>query len=356
VSLIVAMDAVGTTMAERAAGGLADRGGRDGEMLVTTAELVDAEAREVGEEGGDPHGVRLLGWTRKRGVRCNRCGQTAGGVAGLTASPRTRENPCNPASTIVSPEEWNGAQVVLQRNKERAPRNNRKPEAFLLRGGFVRCGHGGGAMTVGTVRHKGEGEYVYRCGRGSRPGNGCTHHGIRTHILDAAVWNRVRVIFTDPAVISRELETLRRDNPTKHDLAAVERSLAEVMRQQENLSRSLAALDDPDAAAPVIGQLKALGQRRKELEAERKMVTERGREWETTQANLDDLTAWCGTVGSNFDTLTYTEKRAALDALGIGVTLYRADHAPRYVIEANIPLGREIVNTTSSHCAMQRAG
>ncbi len=57
VSLIVAVDAVGTTIAERAAGSLANRGGSDGDVNVTAAELVDAESGEMRKEGGEAHDV-----------------------------------------------------------------------------------------------------------------------------------------------------------------------------------------------------------------------------------------------------------------------------------------------------------
>jgi hypothetical protein len=40
--------------------------------------------------------------------------------------------------------------------------------------------------------------------------------------------------------------------------------------------------------------------------------------------------------------LSYSQRRMALDALGIQVTLYRADHEPRYVIIANIPLSTNV--------------
>src|SRR3712207_8554948 len=46
---------------------------------------------------------------------------------------------------------WDAAQVVLARNKERAVRNNRHTEEFLLRAGFLRCASCGRTM---HCRHK----------------------------------------------------------------------------------------------------------------------------------------------------------------------------------------------------------
>ena len=47
--------------------------------------------------------------------------------------------------------------------------------------------------------------------------------------------------------------------------------------------------------------------------------------------------AWCRTVAENIQELTYDQKRLALDALGVRVTVWRkGDRAPR--IEASIRL------------------
>jgi hypothetical protein len=44
-------------------------------------------------------------------------------------------------------------------------------------------------------------------------------------------------------------------------------------------------------------------------------------------------------VAANLRTLAYTEKRDAIQALGIEARVWKADHTPRYVITASIPLG-----------------
>jgi hypothetical protein len=45
--------------------------------------------------------------------------------------------------------------------------------------------------------------------------------------------------------------------------------------------------------------------------------------------------------------MTYQQKQLALDALGVTARVYRADHQPRYEIEANIPMsdGQVVFNT-----------
>ena len=53
-------------------------------------------------------------------------------------------------------------------------------------------------------------------------------------------------------------------------------------------------------------------------------------------ATLQTLTDWCSLVGANLDTLSYDEKRLALEALGVTVRIYR----PSATDEAGKPLPR----------------
>jgi hypothetical protein len=91
-------------------------------------------------------------------------------------------------------------------------------------------------------------------------------------------------------------------------------------------------------AALASEKLAELEQQRGRLEAERETVANRRAAWEAAQGRIDDLQAWCRTVGENLAELTYERKRAILDALGVEVKVYRADHAPRWQIKAEIPL------------------
>ena len=64
----------------------------------------------------------------------------------------------------------------------------------------------------------------------------------------------------------------------------------------------------------------------------------RRRAWEAAQAKLTELEAWCRHVAANLGTLTYEQKRLALDALGVRVRVWHPDHTPRYDITAALPL------------------
>lgn len=54
--------------------------------------------------------------------------------------------PADTVPALVDAETYQIVQERMRLNKERSPRNNRDPEATLLRGGFVRCGHCGDSM------------------------------------------------------------------------------------------------------------------------------------------------------------------------------------------------------------------
>jgi site-specific DNA recombinase len=233
---------------------------------------------------------------------------------------------------LVDEQTWDAVQIVLQRNKAQSIRSARNPESALLRSGFVRCGTCGRAM---KTRPRSGGGVDYFCGGSSnilcaRPTS------IKGSILDAAVWTRVRGIIIDPTTVATELERLRQTDPTGEELAAVQRLIDDVNRQQANLARAIAMLEDPDASAPLVAQLASLSDRRKTLEQERDSVEERRASWFAAQANLENLEQWSKTIADRIDDLTWEQKRLALNALNVSADVYPAGSQPRFVIKAEI--------------------
>jgi site-specific DNA recombinase len=238
---------------------------------------------------------------------------------------------------IVDRGVFGAVQDRLRRNLEQSPRRLRDPEAYLLRGGYARCGYCGNAMSAvkGGRRNAGR---LYRCTRRSRSEGLCTAHGILASMLDDAVWSRVAALFTQPDVISRELERLQQNDPTVAEAESIERAIAGVQRKAANLARSLALFDDPDATAPVVAQLEAIRAQERTLIAERAQILGRRAAWAAGQQHIAGIQAWCRKVGARLDTMTYDQRRTALDALGIQARVWRADHSPRYLITAALPL------------------
>jgi site-specific DNA recombinase len=223
----------------------------------------------------------------------------------------------------------------LTLNKQRASRNTKEPEAALLRGGYVRCGHCGRSM---AVRPQKGGTYRYICVKGTSTNGRCRHRSISTRLLDAAVWDRIKGIVTQPEIVAGEIARLRREDPTEADLQVLDRTLLDLTRRQANLARAVAAVDDAEAAEPLTRELTGLSVRKKQMLAEREAVLARSKQWQQAEEQLRGIQAWVVTLSQLVDKLDYATRRLALDALGIGVKVYGADESPRYVITAALPL------------------
>ena len=151
----------------------------------------------------------------------------------------------------------------------------------------------------------------------------------------------------------RELDRLHADDPTEDDLKDVDRAIGAVEKQQANLARRIGLVEDDDAAAPLAAELNRLAGQKRALLAERDGVL---RQQETRRAATERLAhveAWCRKVAANLGDFTYLQRRTALEALGVDVELYRADHTPRWRITAALPLedpcASPIVFTTTNH-------
>ncbi len=256
------------------------------------------------------------------------------------------------APAIVTAEEQAAVMARLASNQAQAARNNRTPEATLLRAGFVRCGHCGWSMGVSpSSRSSRSQQSQYRCDVRARHAHGCPLPTIGTNDLDRAVWHKVTHVLRDPRVIAREVEALRVDGGLDRDLSAVERLLSGIAKKQANLATLAATVDDAEAAAPLVAELKALAARKNAAEAERDTLRHRIADAEADAVKVRDLAAWCQTVAANLDTLTYDERRLALTALGVKVRVWRSgamssDGAPlpRWEIEMKpAPSGDPIV-------------
>lgn len=246
---------------------------------------------------------------------------------------------------LVDRATWAAVQQRLAHNKSFAVRNAKHPEDALLRAGYVRCGECGRSMWVQSpTKHRGG---VYRCAKSSQPIPGeCALPTISTRALDAAVWAKVTGLLNHPEHVAAELERMRREDPSTADLEAVERALTKAVCEQRNLIENLAKVSGA-AADMVAGKINVLEQQRADLSHERDGILARSATWQRAQERIGDVQAWCRAYAESIGTLTYDEKRLALDGLGVTVKVWRADHEPRYQITASIPLDRGAVNETS---------
>lgn len=141
---------------------------------------------------------------------------------------------------IVSEEVFTRVQQQLGINKQEASRNQRSPEAYLLRGGFAFSGHCGATMTANTSGPVGKKILTYRCTRaGSSTVNRCEggSYVISTTVLDKAVWTAITYLFSDPKRIRAVLETqlsVKSDEESREEARkqAIEGRLRQVIMQK----------------------------------------------------------------------------------------------------------------------------
>jgi hypothetical protein len=153
------------------------------------------------------------------------------------------------------------------------------------------------------------------------------------HILDTAVWEKIERILLDPTLIAQEVNRRGHDDSFTYDLEAIERRLDDIKGRQSRIARAIATIDDPDASAPLLLELKQLSVDARTLNRERDHMQLRVLEREQKQIALTDLDAWCARVTDNLHTLSYQEKRSVLETLGVSVRVFSANHEPRWIVD-----------------------
>jgi site-specific DNA recombinase len=230
----------------------------------------------------------------------------------------------NVAPELVSAEEMAAVAARLATNKQASTRNNRCPEATLLRNGHIFCGHCGWTLTAqNSPPHNPTRSAVYRCRSRTMKVHDCPQPGIAASVIDGPVWERIREVLSHPEIIAAEVQQHRQRGGLERDLAIVEKVLATVMSKQRRITQAIAALDDDDAMTPLLAELTTLAARKSAAETERDALQQRIADEAADVERVRNLTEWCQTVSVNLDTLSYDEKRLALDALGVRVEVWR---------------------------------
>ncbi len=241
---------------------------------------------------------------------------------------------------LVDGATFRAVQQLLADNKTQ--RAGRPPvlalEAALLRRGFARCGYCGSGLAVRPDRKKnGTISALYVCSGNARDRHGCPTFGITAAKLDREVWDYLIDRITRPEVLTAEWRPQQRDDPTAADLASLDRSLAELSRQQVVTANAVATLEDVDAAAPLLVKLQALAGQKRALEADRGRLVARRAAWQEARDRLDQAAAWCRALATKAATANYEQRRALLGLMEVRVRVYASDHDPRYAGEAWIP-------------------
>lgn len=229
------------------------------------------------------------------------------------------------APALVDPALRATALDRLDRNKAESPRRNTSPEATLLRAGFARCGVCGNALIA--LRRKGNWNYV--C---TNRDKGFEHRrpSIAANLLDMVIWKKIEHVVTRPEIIAAEVERRRAADPYKDELAAVEKRASSIAARRTRLARAVASLDDDEASAPLLAELRGLAEQAKVLDIERQRVEAAASDWGADRDLLEGLAVWSTRVRNNLLHLSYGERRSLLVALGTEVRVLPSPASPRW--------------------------
>lgn len=233
--------------------------------------------------------------------------------------------PSGVAPALIEPSLRDAALARLSRNKAESPRRNSSPESTLLRAGFARCGVWGNAL----IALRRDGNWNYIC---SNRDKGFDHRrpSIAANVLDKAVWSRIEHVVTRPEIIAAEVERRGSADPFAAELAAVENRARSVANRRARLARAITTLDDDDASAPLLAELKGLAEQAKVLEQERGVLEAAASGWSADRDLLEGLASWSTRVRGNLPLLAYEERRNLLTALGAEVRVLPAPGKPRW--------------------------
>ncbi len=216
---------------------------------------------------------------------------------------------------IVSDETFELAQARLSHNAHFAKRNTKKPT--LLQGILVcrECGYGCYRTTTRTTNKR---IYYYRCIGSDNyrhiGGRVCHSRPIRADELDGLVWEEVRRLLEDPALvraeIDRRLQALRAEHPASRRREALERDLARaesaIARLIEAYQEQLLSLDELRTRMP------AVRKRQTALQAQLDTLHSELHDAETYLKLADTLESFLGRLTDGLEQLNLDEQQRIL--------------------------------------------
>lgn len=215
-----------------------------------------------------------------------------------------------PVPKIINEHLFNSVQAQLAENRQRA-RVRQRRETYLLQGLMVcqRCQY----TYCGTnyVNYKKSTYYYYRCsGTNSSKFNGnkiCDNKSIRTDVLDAVIWEEVKVLLKDPDRVANEYQ--RRLSEDKKPL------LDQTLEKQESkLKRSISKLIDSYSQEYITQEefeprVKAMRQHLKEIEEQKEKVLDQKKLQQELSLVTDSLKNFSSNVESKLDQVDWQTKQ-----------------------------------------------
>jgi site-specific DNA recombinase len=262
---------------------------------------------------------------------------------GRTRRPQAEWIPVR-APALIGPDTWERAQVQLVRNRERAQRNNTQ-HPYLLRSLMV-CGRCGRRM-VGTRSAQG-GQYICALRYPQCVPGACTGRSLSATLLKASVWEHVKALLSDPAVLRTQYEQGRGD-PAVDVRADQERGRWE--RKLATLDREVTRLIDAYQAEVI--DLTELAERRRRIDDHGRMLRERvrGIELQRTERTaelrlLEGVEAFCTSIWEAMEEPSFTVQQKVLQLVVNRIVV----EDNQVIIEHVVPTGPVRLQTEQQPC------
>jgi site-specific DNA recombinase len=266
-----------------------------------------------------------------------------GNSQGRTWRPQSEWIPVR-VPALIDPETWDRAQEQLARNRERAQRNNTQ-HPYLLRSLMV-CGRCGRRM-VGTWSAQG-GRYICALRYPRYAPGACTGRSLSATLLEASVWEHVKALLSDPAVLRTQYEQGCGD-PAVDVRAEQERGRLE--RKLATLDREVTRLIDAYQAEVI--DLTELAERRRRIDDHGRMLRERVREIEQQRTErtaelrlLEGVEAFCTSIREAMEEPSFTVQQKVLQLVVNRIVV--EDH--QVIIEHVVPTGPVRLQTEQQPC------
>jgi site-specific DNA recombinase len=231
---------------------------------------------------------------------------------------------------IISDPLARAVQQLLTENKTASTRRNSHPEATLLRGGFVKCGHCGHNLRVAYYRDDSKQQVIaYRCHRPKDRLSGvgeCRGCQIRADGLDDKIWTWLLEVIRNPKIIEAQLNTEEQTGYAS-TIEGYHSRIAGLEIQQKRLSHALGMLDESEQE-PILAQYRVVGQDKADAERELAVLLERQSDFDTWREKMSELKLLAD-AAQTMD-WTYERKRQALFAYNVQIQVWRSGEPLRW--------------------------
>ena len=251
---------------------------------------------------------------------------------------------------IVTPEIWQAVQEQLRYNRGQATRNQKRQ--YLLRG-LVHCAKCGLPLYSTPEKDR----RMYRCSSKDRPSGPCGARRVPADEVEEWVWEQVKSIFEDPAIIAAELERRQSEGAEPHLIAELATLRIQFANLDAEIERLVDALADATLPSDVVRR-KIQDRQRERARLQAKIADLEGRlkDQDLSHYGLEALEVVCCRLAEKVEYLGFDGRRLALEALAVKVTANgcgRRKSPLDWRIEGSIPLDPEALEACEAVVASQ---